>query len=129
MITNQNDIDKYIQTNKIYIPQNYNNSYYSYRFNSDNYIYIITNQNCYTQYNTTYCDCYNYNYKENVVSQAFTCNTNSNNGYIIPYESITSNINYNDRIVERFIQDKGIIIGMFIIGIIIAILLTKESRY
>lgn len=127
MITNSNDITKYTEMNKIYIPSDKINSNYSYRFNGD-FIDIITNQNCYSQYSTTYCDCYRYNYKENVMSQTYTCSTNSNNP-IINYQLITSDINYSSAIREKYIQDKMIYIGIFIIGIIFAILLTKERRH
>lgn len=127
MITNNEEITKYTEMNKIYIPSDKINSNYSYRFNGD-YIDIITNQNCYTNYNTTYCDCYRYNYKENIMSQTYSCSTNNNNP-IINYQLITSDINYSSAIREKYTQDKIIGIGIFIIGIIFAILLTKERRH
>lgn len=127
MIENTNDINKYTQMDKIYIPSNYINSNYSYRFNN-NFIDIITNNNCYTNYNTTYCDCYRYEYKNNVISNVYTCSTNNSNASI-DFTYITSDINYSSAIREKFIQDKLILIGIFIIGIIFAILLTKERKY
>ena len=41
---------------KMYLPSEYINSNYTYNLDSQ-YIQIRTNQNCYTQYSTTYCDC------------------------------------------------------------------------
>lgn len=124
MITNDNDIAKYKALDKIYIPEDYINENYSYRFNGD-YIYIITNNNCYTQYTTTYCDCYDYNYKNNVMSNSFSCNTN-NNYPVIPYESVSDDINYSTYITNNFIYEKGSILLMFILGIILAILFTRR---
>ena len=59
MIQNENDILKFKDYNKLYIPQEYNNENYQYKINNNN-ILIITNNNCYTQYSSTYCDCYYY---------------------------------------------------------------------
>lgn len=126
MITNDKDINEYKNFNKLYIPENYNNSNWSYRFNGD-YIYIITNQGCYTQYSSTYCNCYMYNYKNNVMSETYTCNTNNSNP-IIAYSNITSDINYSTYIKDNFIQDKSLILGMFILGIIFAILFLGGRR-
>lgn len=128
MINNNNDITAYTANNKIYIPSNYVDSNYSYRFNGD-YIIIITNNNCYQNYNTTYCDCRSYNYKNNVVSEAYSCSTNSNNTQVINYQSISTDINDSIYLRERFIQDKGIIFLMFILGLIFAIFLTRERRH
>lgn len=128
MINNNNDITEYTNYNKIYIPNNYNNQNYSYRINGDN-ILIITNNNCYTNYNTTYCDCNTYNYKNNVVSETYACNTNNNNP-TIAYTSITSDINYSEHIRNIFIQDKGILLIIIIVGLLFAkLLLTERSSY
>lgn len=124
MITNQNDINTYKEYNKIYVPQSLNNTQWIYRFSGDNYIVIITNQNCYTNYNTTYCECIYYNYKENIESERYTCNRDSGN-YQINYNKITSDINYSDRIIGYFIGHKSIILGIFILGILIALLMSK----
>lgn len=124
MINNSDDVSKYTDLNKIYIPVDKVNSNYSYRFNGD-YIMIITNQNCYTNYTTQYCDCFQYNYKNNVMSDTLTCNTSSNNA-VIPFSSISSDINYSQYIRNNFIQDKGTIIFMVILGLLFAIFLTKE---
>lgn len=127
MITNQNEITKYTEMNKIYIPSNMVNSNYIYRFNGD-FIDITTNLNCYNSYNTTYCDCYRYEYKNNVISNVYTCSTNSSSP-VISFNYITSDINYSNAIREKYIQDKFIYFGIFIIGIIFAIFLTRERKH
>lgn len=121
---NNNEKMKYEELNMIYIPADYINSNYSYRFDGD-YITIITNNNCYTQYNTQYCNCYRYNWKNNVMSNVINCNTNSNLAEI-PIESISEDINYSRYIKEQWIWDKGIYLGIFILGILLAVFLTKE---
>lgn len=124
MINNTEDITKYSESGKIYIPSQYINQNYSYRFNGD-YITIQTNLNCRTQYSTTYCDCRQYNWKLNVISNPYECSIGSTT-QIIPFESISEDINDSMYIRDRFIQDKGIYIGIFILGIILAILLTRN---
>lgn len=126
MITNENDILSYKTKDKIYIPEDFKSDRFSYKINND-YILIITDQNCRTSYSTTYCTCYYYNYNNNVMSEAYECNTNSNYP-TIAYSSISSDINDNKYIRERFIQDKSIYLGMIILGILFAILLTKERH-
>lgn len=68
----------------LYVPSKFYNSSYRYVVSSD-YLEIHTNTNCYTQYNTTYCDCYrlypNLNY---VYTYAYSCNYN-----------VSSNIDYS----------------------------------
>lgn len=127
IIKNQNDINKYKDLNKIYIPEEYNKQNYRY-YENGNYIRIVTNENCYTQYNTTYCNIYDYNIERNLISTTYTGNANPN---LIEIERqyITSDINYSDRIVTRFYQDKSIIMIMFILGIVLAKLMLKGSRY
>ena len=126
MINNNEDITLYTNTNKIYIPSSYRNSQWSYRFNGD-YVIIITNQNCNQQYNTTYCNCYSYNYKNNVISNTYQCSTNSNNAEI-PFNSTTDDINYSQYIRQVFIQDKGLYLGIIILGILFAVFLTRERK-
>lgn len=128
MISNQDDLVNYIQYDKIYVPEDYIDSDYKYNFNGD-YIIIRTNNNCRTSYNTIYCDCYAYNYKTNVISEAYECTYNSSSNQTISNTYISSDINDSMYIRERYIQDKAINIGIFIIGIIIAILLTKRGAY
>lgn len=126
MITNEKDKEYYKENDKIYIPENYKNDRFSYKIYND-FILIITDQNCRTSYNTTYCTCYYYNYKNNVMSEAYECNTNNSNP-TIAYNSISSDINDSNYIRERFIQDKGISFLIIIVGIIFAIFLTKERH-
>ena len=126
MITNENDILSYKAKDKIYIPENFKSDRFTYKVNND-YILIITDQNCRVNYNTTYCTCYYYNYKNNVMSEAYECNTNNSNP-TIAYSSISSDINDSIYIRERFIQDKGIIFLIIIVGILFAVFLTKERH-
>lgn len=128
MITNSNEITKYENMNKIYIPNDKINSNYIYKFNGE-FIDIITDNNCYSQYNSTYCDCYRYEYKNNVMSNVFTCSTNTSSSAVINYNYITSDINYSHAIREKYIQDKIIYFGIFIIALIFAIFLTKERKH
>ena len=60
----QHETDDLVTYNKIYIPDSYINNNWNYTY-SGNDIVIITNQNCYQNYNTTYCDCYTYNIENN----------------------------------------------------------------
>lgn len=126
MITNQEDLTKYTNENKIYIPTTYKNQNYTYKINGD-YITIITNNNCYTNYNTTYCDCYMYNFENNLISNGYSCSTNNNNP-TIAYNYISDDINDSKYIREKYIEDKSIIIYMIGIGIIFAILLMKGRK-
>lgn len=126
VITNENDILSYKTKDKIYIPENYKSNLFSYKINGD-FITIITNQNCRTQYSTTYCTCYYYNYKNNLMSEGYECNTNNSNPSIA-YTSITSDINDSKYIRDLYIQDKGVILVVIILGILFAILLTKERH-
>ena len=124
MINNENDILSYKEKDKIYIPENVTNNRFSYKINGD-YVTIITDQNCTQQYTTTYCTCYQYNFKNNILSESFTCNVN-NNSPSIPFSKISNDINDSKYIRDIYIQDKGIIMIVIIIGIIFAIFLTKE---
>lgn len=126
LIRNQNDITKYTQYNKIYIPIEYNNSNYRY-YENGNYIRIVTNNNCYTQYNTTYCDIYDYNVERNLISKTYTGNNNPNL-VEIDRQYVTSDINYSTHIRQVYIQNKMTLGIVLLIGIMFAILLSKELR-
>lgn len=126
MINNNEDIQNYSNQNKIYVPNSMVNQNYTYKINGD-IITIITNNNCYTNYNTTYCDCRQYNYKVDLLTENYSCSTNNNN-QTIAYTSITNDINYSEIARERFIQDKFTIITMIAVGLIFAIFLTKERK-
>uniref|UniRef100_A0AAU8AXG7 Uncharacterized protein n=1 Tax=Dulem virus 71 TaxID=3145782 RepID=A0AAU8AXG7_9VIRU len=118
------DVEEYSSLNKIYIPNDYNNSSYSY-FLNDNFITINTNDECRTQYNTTYCTCFSYYYDNNIISDSYECSSSSNSR-LIPYESITSDINYNTNIKNQYYSNTIIFLLMLILGIIFALFLTKE---
>ena len=126
LIRNQQDINKYKEYNKIYIPNEYNNTNYRY-FENGNYIRIVTNNNCYTQYNNTYCDIYDYNVERNLISKTYTGNSNPNL-VEIDRQYVTSNINYSPHIREIYIQNKMTIGIVLLIGIVFAIFLSKELR-
>ena len=128
MISNTNDQSQYQNYNKLYLPNDLINQNWKYNFNGD-YIIIRTNQNCTTNYNNQYCDCKAYNMKNNVVSTNYSCNYTSDSNQSIAYTSLSSDINDSMYIRERFIQDKGLIIGIFILGLILAILMTKRGAY
>lgn len=128
MINNTEDVTNYTNYNKVYIPTAYINQNWKYNFNGD-YIIIRTNQNCRTSYNTQYCDCRSYNMKNNVISSTYECNYTSDSNQSIAYESLSYDINDSMYIRDRFIQDKGMILGIFIIGLVLAILMTKRGAY
>ena len=102
MINGEN-ITKYQTKNKVYIPTEYLNQNYTYTINN-NEITIITNQNCYQNYNTTYCDCYRYNEQYNIITESYTCNSNAGN-YVLSYSSLSDNVNDSYRITREFTND------------------------
>ena len=108
----------------IYIPEEVINQNYKYYFNGD-YIRIITNKNCTQNYNSTYCDCYDYNFKENILSESITCNTNTNYPKI-NNEKITQDINYNKTIKQEWNTINLVNLSMIILAILIVTFLTKE---
>lgn len=96
---------------KTYIPSDLLNSNYSYELNGD-YFIIHTNQNCYQNYNTTYCDCIRvYPGLDYQVSNRYTCSNNYS--VSIPYSNLSSDYWY------RIDIDKSLIIFLviFIFGI------------
>ena len=126
MITETNEVNKYKSINKQYIPEGYINQNWYYRYNGD-YVIITTDQQCYTNYNTTYCNCIEYNWKTNVMENMYQCARQQSN-HDIQYNNITSDINYSERITNYYIKDKISQIGIIIIAIILAILLLKERK-
>lgn len=123
MIQNDNDIARAIEFNKIYVPELYNKNTYYYYFSGDN-IQIITNNNCYTQYSTIYCDCYMYNLDYNTISNSVSC-SRSSSGYQINYNYITSDINFSNRATTQFFYSKGILLLIVILAILFATMLLK----
>lgn len=128
MIQNVEEINKWSSYNKLYVPEELNQSNYKYNYNGD-YIIIRTNQNCRIQNNNQYCNCYYYNWKTNVTSVAYECNYTTTSNYTIAYNNITSDINYNQTITNAYFQSKSIVWFMFTLGILFALFLTKERKY
>lgn len=63
---------------KVYLPSNLINNNYTYSI-LQNYIQVKTNQNCRTQYTSTYCDCFNIYYNNNyATSDLYECNISQN---------------------------------------------------
>lgn len=116
MINNNETIQKFMEYNKIYIPEQYNNENFKYTISSDE-ITIITNQNCRTQYSSTYCDCYRYNERYNILTEPYECNANPSN-YIIDHQYITSDINYSNRIIDYYFKNYGIVFLIIITSLL-----------
>lgn len=127
MISNEELIEEYKEDNKIYIPESMNNKNYRYLIDTGDNITIITNENCYTNYNTEYCDCYKYNIRHNIISQGNACNKNQTNG-IISNEYITSDINNSERITRDYMNNYEISFLMLISSLILISILKKNSR-
>lgn len=72
---------------KLYIPENLKNQNYTYYISNDYTITIRTNENCYTQYQTQYCDCLDLFPKLDYINS---------NRYSCSVSSYTHTINYND---------------------------------
>lgn len=125
MINGEN-ITRYETKNKIYIPTTYLNQNYRYTLNN-NEITIITNNNCYTNYNSTYCDCYRYNEMYNVITESYSCNSNPGN-YELAFTSLSDNLNDSYRITRDFTNDYNILIGIVLIAIGVVLTFKKNSR-
>lgn len=125
MINGEN-INKYKKINKIYIPEDYIKDNWKYTINNDT-ITIMTNNNCYTQYTSTYCDCRQYNIKYNVIGDIYQCNTGNTNN-IINVNQLTSDINYAERIRNNYVQEYGIMFLVLITAILLTQLFKKNSR-
>lgn len=126
-IINESDVSTYSSLNKLYIPYDYLNTSYNYYFNGD-YINIITPNDCYTQYNSTYCSCYMYNRDNNVVSESYSCNTNSNLPKI-SYDSLSTDINYSNNIKDTYYSSTIIYLLMFVVALLFAKMLTRERSH
>ena len=76
-----------------YLPSSAINGGYHYTISNDHYT-IRTNQNCYTNYNTTYCNCYDIYPKFDYIStEIYSCAYNNIN--YIDSSNFTSDIWYN----------------------------------
>lgn len=127
MIKNLNETIEYEEYhNKIYIPYEYYNENYKYTLNGDE-ITIISNLNCRTQYQTTYCTCYKYNERYNVITEGYECNNNPSS-YILNQASISTDINDSYRITRDYINEKTIGMGIIIIAILFVATMKKNSR-
>ena len=124
-----NDIEQkseYKNYNKIYIPTEYINENYRYTISNDE-ITIITNENCYTNYNNQYCDCMKYNEKYNIITEVYQCNRNPSN-YILNSNQLTDDVNYSYRITNDFKNNYIILYGIVIIALLFIITMKKNSR-
>lgn len=121
----EHETEDLVTYNKIYVPEDYINQNWMYTY-SGNDIVIITNQNCYTNYNTQYCNCYTYNIENNLISNVYSCSTNTNNTRIINNNYISDDIKYSNRILNIYLKDKIIWVAATGVGILLAILLTKR---
>ena len=94
-----------------YLPSNFINTNYKYTISND-YIRVYTNNNCYTNYNSTYCDCY-YVYPkiDYINSESTSCNV-SNLSNTISSNSFTDNYYYR-------IDFSNILVMFFIMSIFI----------
>lgn len=103
-----------------YVPSQFKNSSFRYSVSSD-YIEIHTNNNCYTQYSNTYCDCYRiYPKLDYIYTYPYSCNYN-----------ITSNIDYSlisDNWVDRIDSVNVFIISGIILAIIIFFVYKPVAR-
>lgn len=98
---------------KTYIPSELLNNNWSYELN-DYYFTIHTYENCFNQYNTTYCDCIRlYHSFDYQYSNRFSCSNNFTT--YVPYNNLTSDFWY------RIDIDKSLIIFMILAIIIIFI--------
>lgn len=126
MIKNEEQKLEYEQFNKIYIPNEYINQNYRYTISGDE-ITIITNENCYTNYNNQYCDCMRYNERYNIITERYECNRNPSN-YILSSSQLTSDINYSERITNKYKNEYVILYGIVIIALLFIITMKKNSR-
>lgn len=126
MITNEEQIVKYKELNKIYMPSEYINENYKYTISGDE-LTIITNENCETNYNTQYCDCMRYNERYNIITERYQCNRNPNN-YILSSSQLTDDINYSERITNQYKNEYIILYGIIIIALLFILMTRKSSR-
>lgn len=79
----------------IYLPENLESNNYYYRLTDDSNVQIITNTNCYSSYNTTQCNCYDYSLKRGVLSEVYSCNRSQTQKIIK-----MSDIGFNDTMAK-----------------------------
>lgn len=99
---------------KTFLPTDSININYKYTISND-YYRIYTNENCYTQYNSTYCDCYYiYPKLDYINSERTSCNV-SNLSNTISYSNFTDNYYYRIDFVNILLM--FLIMSIFIIYI------------
>lgn len=85
-----------------YLPDQLLNQNYQYYYNN-NYFIVRTNNNCYTNYNTQYCDCFNVFQNNNyLVSNSYSCSTPSQQ-YQIAYNKFTNDKWYRNDLPDVLI--------------------------
>lgn len=126
MIYGNETIQKYQAINKIYIPENLNEETNKYTISGDT-LTIISNRNCTTNYQTTYCDCTYYNIRYNIVMNTNQCNRNPSANNIMSNEYITSDINYSERIVNQYTNNYIVYFGIIITVMLFAIVMKKNG--
>lgn len=126
-IINNTDIQDYSNFNKIYIPAEMLNSNFTYYYD-DYFITIVTNNNCYTQYNSTYCDCNKFILSNNVITDTYVCNI-SQNLPKIQYSSLSDNVNDSLTINNLYLSNTIVYLLMFILALLFASFLIKDRRY
>ena len=63
---------------KLYLPTEYINNNFTYYISNEYTISVRTNQNCYTQYSTTYCDCFDiFTNLDYIKSNTYSCSVSS----------------------------------------------------
>ena len=84
--------------NMIYLPSDFINNNYQYFFNSHDVV-VYTNNNCYQNYNTTYCDCYRIQTDNHYLhSDSYSCSYNTN--YPINKNNLTDDFYYRNDIMD-----------------------------
>ena len=79
---------------KTFLPTDLINDNYTYNINNDTII-VRTNNNCYTQYTSTYCDCVNVFPKLDYLrSEVYSCNVNQNASNNVSRETFTDDYFY-----------------------------------
>lgn len=93
-----------------YLPSEYIDSNYKY-YSNGTYFTVRTNKNCYSNYNSTYCDCvYIYPQQDYLVSNTFSC-TGSNNQEL-SYTNFSDVVSYRLDFVNIAILIFLILFGM-----------------
>lgn len=88
----------------IYLPTNLINSNYIYSYSSSKIITIRTNSNCYTQYQSTYCDCYQIDTENHYIqSDKYSCSISSSSNFLVNPINFTDEIYYRNDFADILI--------------------------